>query len=131
MQIIEHPETRAVTASAGFAADAARGKRRFLPQNEIAQCQTFRDACAMAWKNRAVDALTLQMLAAHAGLYPSHVSDYFQAEPINPKGNPRRSLPADKVADVERVLGNHVLSQYLMHRGMLTIMEAVIAERTA
>ncbi|WP_454844874.1 hypothetical protein [Ralstonia thomasii] len=75
--------------------------------------------------------MTHQMLAVLADLQPQHVSDYFKAEAVNDKGNARRALPAEKIDAVERVLGNHVLTQFVVHRGMLTIMEAVIAERTA
>ena len=32
---------------------------------------------------------------------------------------------------VEAVLGNRILSQFLMYRGALTIMEAVLAQRAA
>ncbi len=118
MRVAEQPETGAGIGSKGF---FDSGKGRFLPDAEIAGCGTFRDACALAWDRRAQAGLTLQALAVLADLYPSHVSDYFQREALNSKGNPRRSLPAEKIADVERVLGNRVLSQYLMHRGALTI----------
>lgn len=128
MRVAEQPETGAGIGSQGF---FVNGKGRFLPDAEIATCSTYRDACALAWDRRTQPGLTLQALAALADLYPSHVSDYFQREALNTKGNPRRSLPAEKIADVERVLGNRILSQYLMHRGALTIMEAVLAARGA
>ncbi|MBO4120259.1 XRE family transcriptional regulator [Cupriavidus gilardii] len=128
MRVAEEPGTGVSTGPQGF---FINGKGRFLPDAEIAMCATYRDACALAWERRAQPGLTLQALAALADLYPSHVSDYFQRAALNPKGNPRRSLPADKIADVERVLGNRILSQYLMHRGALTIMEAVLAARNA
>ncbi|MDE4924343.1 helix-turn-helix transcriptional regulator [Ralstonia insidiosa] len=131
MQITEHPETRAVSPSAGFGFDPMRTGRRFLPQNEIAACQSWRDACVLAWRNRAHQGMTQQMLAALAGLHAQHMSDYFHPEALHAKGTTRRQLPVDKIKEVERVLGNHVLTQYVAHLGMLTIMEAVIAERTA
>lgn len=128
MRVAEQPGTGAGIGSQGF---FESGKGRFLSDAEIAACGTFRDACALAWDRRAQPGLTLQALAALADLYPSHVSDYFQREALNAKGNPRRALPAEKIADVERVLGNRVLSQYLMHRGALTIFEAIVAARGA
>lgn len=131
MRVAEQPETGADTGSQGFYDVRKSVRARFLTDAEIAACGTFRDACVLAWERRASAGLTLQALAVLADLYPSHVSDYFQREPANGKGNSRRSLPAEKIADVERVLGNHVLSQYLMHRGALTIMEAVWAARGA
>jgi hypothetical protein len=131
MRVADLPETGADTGSQGYHDARGAARARFLSDAEIAACGTFRDACALAWERRAHPGLTLQGLAALADLYPSHVSDYFQREAVSSKGNPRRSLPADKIADVERVLGNHVINQYLMHRGALTIMEAVWAARRA
>lgn len=102
----------------------------FLSPHLIVACKTFRDACALAWEHRANQGLTKQILAAMADLYPSHSSDYFHREKSNANGKPRRDLPAEKIADVERVLGNRAISQYLARRAMLTLMEEVIAART-
>jgi hypothetical protein len=100
-----------------------------LPNARITECKTFRDACVLAWAHRVLPGLTKQMLAAMADLHPSHVSDYFHPSATHAKGSGRRSLPADKIADVERVLGNRAISQYLAHRAGLTIMEEVIASK--
>ncbi|MFS2103595.1 XRE family transcriptional regulator [Ralstonia sp. Ralssp135] len=131
MQMNELPSGR---FPAGFAVPPAtqgEPKRRFLPDGEIAKCQTFRQACALAWKHRVLPGMTLQMLAALADLQHQHVSDYFHPEPVNSKGNARRSLPAEKIDEVERVLGNHVLTQFLVWRAQMTLMEAVLAARNA
>ena len=80
MQMNELPSGR---FPAGFVVPpAAQGepKRRFLPDVEIAKCQTFRQACALAWKHRVLPGMTLQMLAALADLQHQHVSDYFHPE---------------------------------------------------
>lgn len=131
MQMNEIPGER---SHAGFVVPSvvpAVQKRRFLPDDEISKCETFRQACALAWRHRALTGMTLQMLAALADLQHQHVSDYFHPEPVNSKGNARRSLPAEKIDEVERVLGNHVLTQFLVWRGQMTLMEAVLAARNA
>lgn len=118
-------------ASKGIPSLYVEGKGRFFPDAAIAGCGSFRDACALAWEHRANRDLTFQMLAVLAGLHHQHVGDYFNREAKTDKGNPRRALPAEKLDAVEAVLGNRILSQYLMYRGALTIMEAVIAQRAA
>ncbi|ENZ79597.1 MULTISPECIES: hypothetical protein [Ralstonia] len=131
MQMNEFPGGRAHAGVAAYPAAPGEPKRRFLPDEEIAKCRTFRDACALAWKHRAVPGMTHQMLAALADLQHQHVSDYFHTDPLNSKGNSRRPLPAEKIDEVERVLGNHVLTQFLVWRGQMTLMEAVLAARNA
>lgn len=101
----------------------------FLPSELIAECKTFRDACVLAWQHRQRPGLTKQVLAVVADLFPAHVSDYFHPSATNVKGGGRRSLPAEKIADVERVLGNRAISQFLTRRAGLTIMEEVIASK--
>lgn len=127
MRVAEQPTTGSGKGFQGYEHSAGR----FFPDTVIASCGTFRDACALAWENRANPSLTFQMLAVMAGLQNQHVGEYFQREPFNAKGNPRRPLPAEKLHAVEAVLGNRILSQYLMHRGELTIFEAVVAARGA
>jgi hypothetical protein len=61
--------------------------------------------------------MTRRTLAEFAGLYPPHVSDYFSQKPS------RRELPARCVADVERVLCNTVISQWLAWRSGLTVVQ--------
>lgn len=128
MRVAEQPETG---AGKGFQGFSTGGAGRFFPDSVIASLGTFRDACALAWEHRSNESLTFQMLAVMADLQPQHVGEYFQRDPINSKGNARRPLPAEKLHAVEAVLGNRILSQYLMHRGALTIMEAVLAARGA
>lgn len=127
MRVAEQPKTGSGKGLQGYEHTAGR----FYPDDVIASCGTFRDACALAWEHRVNQSLTFQVLAAMADLQPQHVGEYFQREPINAKGNPRRPLPAEKLYAVEAVLGNRILSQYLMHRGALTIFEAVVAARGA
>ena len=83
-----------------------------------------------AWQSRSNPHLQKRTLAELCGLYAPHVTDYFNEEAADAKGGKRRELPAEKIADVERALGNRAISQYLCRRGMLTLMEEVIAART-
>lgn len=117
-------------AGTGFQSPVASLDSRpapFLPASLIAQCRTYRDACALAWEYRANRSLTKQVLAVMADLYHQHSSDYFHRDKVNANGRARRDLPAEKIADVERALGNRAISQYLARRGMLTLMEEVLA----
>jgi len=66
-------------------------------------------------------------LAAEAGLYASHVSDF-----LNPDDKPsRRSLPAESIAAFEAVCGNSLVSQWLASRAHLTVLEELQASRAA
>jgi len=84
----------------------------FLPDELIAQCKTYRDACLLAWHHRRVEGLTKLTLAEEAGLRHNLVTDYFNEEPLDRHGKKRRELPAAAIADVEEVLGNHAISQW-------------------
>ena len=130
MQTNNSPETR---FSIGFHADAKKSPApaAFLSDAVIGQCDSFRAACVLAWEYRTSKGLTRRTLAEHCELYAPHVSDFFNPQATDAKGTRRRDLPAEKIADVERVLGNRAISQYLARRGMLTLMEEVIAARTA
>jgi hypothetical protein len=95
-------------------------QRLVLPPEAVMRIPSYRHACRLAWRLRRVR-ITQRTLAAHAGLYPSHVSDYFSVH------EERRELPARHVAPVERVLGNTVISQYLAHASKLTLLEEMQA----
>jgi len=98
-----------------------------VPRSVIHQCPTYRDAVRMAWQLKRVKNLTKRMLAAEAGLYAPHVTDYLHADD-KPS---RRDLPADKVAEFESVVGNRVVSQWLAAQSQLTVLEEFQAERMA
>lgn len=69
--------------------------------------------------------ITRRHLAEQAGLYPTHVSDYFSV-----KEN-KRELPARHISTVERVLGNTVISQYQAAQSELTVLEELQVMRKA
>lgn len=105
-----------------------QAQRLVVPPEVIMGLRTYRHACRLAWKLRAVRNLTRRTLAEDAGLYTSHVSDYFSPH------EQRRELPARHVAAVERRLGNTVISQWLAQQSQLTVLEemqATMARRRA
>lgn len=102
---------------------------RFLPDEEVAACATFRDAVWLAWENRAVRGMTKRTLAELCGLYAPHVTNFVNPEPLDTKGKKRANWPADKVDEFERVVGNRAVSQWLADRTDLTILERVIANK--
>lgn len=109
--------------------DAAFG--RFVPEALVRACRTYRDAVLLAWDHRSRKSLTQRALAEECGLYAPHVSSYLHPEPLDNKKRPRLDLPADCIDAFEEAVGNHAIRQYLNHLGRLTIMEEVIAQRTA
>lgn len=81
-----------------------------IPPQVVDRVDTYREACRMAWKLRRVRNMTRAELAKQAGLYTSHVSDYFSLH------ENRRELPARQIGAVERVLGNTLISQWVAHQ---------------
>lgn len=101
-----------------------QAQRLVLPPEVVMGLRSYRHACRMAWRLRN-PRITQRSLAELAGLYPSHVSDYFSLH------EHRRELPAKCVAAVERVLGNTTISQYLAQQSCLTVLEEIQAVRRA
>jgi hypothetical protein len=97
-----------------------------VPPEVVMNIISYRHACRLAWRvARLRYRITKRTLAELAGLYPSHVTEYFSAHP-KPKS---RDLPAEKIAPVERVLGNTIISQYLAQQSKLTVLEEMQAAR--
>lgn len=92
-------------------------QRLVVPPEVVMSIRSYRHACRLAWKLRFVRNLTRRTLAEVAGLYTSHVSDYFSVH------ENRRELPAKHIAAVEAVLGNTVISQWVAQQSKLTVME--------
>jgi hypothetical protein len=99
-------------------------QRLVVPPEVVLGLRSYRHACRLAWKLRAVR-ITHRTLAEVAGLYASHVSDYFSLH------EHRRELPARHIAAVERVLGNTVVSQWLARQAQLTVVEELHVHRRA
>lgn len=102
-----------------------QGQRLTLPPVAINALTDYRHACRMAWKLRQVKGMTRRTLAELSGLYASHVSDYFSV------CDQKRTLPADRIAAVEAILGNTAISQYLAHKSGLTVLEEMQLVRRA
>ncbi len=98
--------------------------RLVLPPEAVMNVRTYRHAGRLAWKLRN-PRITQRTLAELAGLYASHVTDYFSIRPE------RRELPARHVAAVERVLGNTAISQWLAQQSKLTVLEELQAGQRA
>jgi len=101
----------------------------FLPDAQIKECQSFRDAVRLAWRSRRIKAMTQSTLAERCGLYASHVTDYLNKDDAHDDGRARRSLPAEKIATYEAVVGNRAVTQFLVRQVELTLMEEVLAAR--
>jgi len=100
-----------------------QAQRLVVPPQVVMRIRSYRQACRLAWKLRRIRNLTRRTLAEEAGLYASHVTDYFSL------CESRRELPAKHVATVERVLGNTVISQWLAQQAQLTVLEEMQAAR--
>ena len=100
-----------------------QAQRLVVPPEVVMQIRSYRHACRLAWKLRAVRNLTRRTLAELAGLYASHVTDYFS---VNEN---KRELPAKYIAAVERVLGNTVISQWIAQQSGITVLEEMQAGR--
>ncbi|VVE07052.1 XRE family transcriptional regulator [Pandoraea sputorum] len=131
MQQSESMETQASQGVAKIDLDFSRPAKTFVPVEAINACSSYRDAVRLAWESRAHQGLTQRFLSVACALYAPHVSDYLAKDAVDSKGNRRRDLPAEKIDEFERVVGNRAVSQYLMRKAMLTIMEEVIAARAA
>ena len=101
-----------------------QAQRLVVPPQVIASIKSYRHACRLAWKIKRTR-LTQRTLAELAGLYPSHVSDYFSVHAH------RRQLPAEHIAAVEAVIGNTVISQWLAQQSHLTVLEELQAQHRA
>jgi hypothetical protein len=99
---------------------------RFLPKESIAACASFRDAVCLAWEHRALRGMTQRTLAELLEIPGSHMSNMLNKDDVDRHGKPRQDLPARKIAEFERVVGNRAVSQYLARLAALTLMEEVI-----
>jgi hypothetical protein len=116
-------------AARGLKPERDSPEPRFLPDEDVARCVSFRDAVWLAWENRAVRGMTKRTLAELCGLYAPHVTNFVNPEPFDSKGKKRADLPAEKVDEFERVVGNRAVSQWWADRVDLTILERMIANK--
>jgi predicted transcriptional regulator len=105
--------------------------RQFLDDKEISECSSVREAFRLAWKRRVRPNMKETQLAEELGISKSLVSRYLNKTDFDEHGNKRSNLPIDLVDEVERILGNKAISQWMARKGGYTIMEEVIAKRAA
>ena len=99
-----------------------QAQRLVLPPEVVMGLRSYRHACRLAWRLRRTR-MTQRTLAELAGLYASHVSEYFSVH------ERKRELPAKHIAAVELVVGNTAISQYLAQQSKLTVLEEMQAAR--
>lgn len=109
----------------GWKATAA--KPVLLYDTELVHVRSYRDAVRLAWELRSSPNMTRATLAEKIGAFAPHVSDYFHRDDLPS----RRNLPPELIDDFEWAVGNRAVTQYLMRKAGLTIMEEVIATRAA
>lgn len=123
----QHAPYRAPAPLDTSSRERAKAPVRFLPKDAISACPSFRDAVRLAWENRVQRGMTQSMLAAELQIPNSHMSGILSRTPVDRHGKARRDLPARSIAEFERLVGNHAVTQYLMRMGMLTLMEEVLS----
>lgn len=101
-----------------------QAQRLVVPAEIVMQLASYKHACRLAWKLRVIRNMTKRTLAELAGLYASHVTDYFSLH------DNKRELPARFIAVVEAILGNTVISQWVAQQSKLTVVEEIQASRT-
>ncbi len=102
-----------------------QAQRLVVPPEVVKGLHSYRHACRLAWRLRRDRRMSQRQLAEQAGLYTSHVSDYFSVHAH------RRELPARHVAVVSAIVGNMVIGQYLAQQDRLTLLEEMQAARRA
>lgn len=97
------------------------------PYALVSMAKTYRQAVRLAWASRRIHYATQRQLAAEAGLYAPHVSDYL-AQDDKPS---RRSLPAEHIPGFEAFVGNTIITQWIAAQANLTVLEELQATRAA
>lgn len=131
MTFLNHADRTAARRAPARAAPDPETRLLFLPRAEIEACETYRDACALAWRYRTRPALTTTALAIECELIQQHVSEYFHPNDRDEKGRKRRQLPADKVGRVQQELGNCAIAQWLARDMALRLVEEFFATESA
>lgn len=108
---------------------AATVPKRFAPEDQIAKCETYRDAVRLAWKCRVSPHMTQVQLAELTGIPPSHISQILNEQPCDKHGKAHKDLQAKHVTAFERAVGNHIVKQWITADGDLRILEFVMASK--
>jgi hypothetical protein len=97
---------------------------RFVDQELVRACRTYREAVKTCWHLRIRRNLTQRLLADETGLYASHVTDYISGD-----AKARRQLPAEKINAFEVSCGNRFITQWLSLQAQVTLLEPLIESR--
>lgn len=97
------------------------------PMALVTLANTYREAVRLAWRLRRVHYATQRQLAAEAGLYAPHVSDYLATD----DKPTRRSLPAEHIPAFEAFVGNTLVTQWIASKAKLTVLEELQATKAA
>lgn len=95
--------------------------------HELDQLHSYRQAVRWAWMQRKRSQMTMRALAEELGSYPSHITDFLNAD----DAPSRKSLPAEKVAAFDYAVGNTAVSQWLAMRSQLPVMVMLEDRRAA
>lgn len=96
-----------------------------VPPHALKNITTYREAVRLCWDLRRVKGMKPVDVAAHCGLVRQHISDYLN--PDDKRG--RRDLPAEAIEDFEDFCGNTAITQWLVSRAGLTLIEEMQAMR--
>ena len=98
---------------------------QLVDPQQVMLVKTYREAVRACWALRTRKHLTMRLLAAGAGLYPSHVSDYLSGDAS------KRELPAKHINAFEIECGNRLITQWMNLQAGLHVLEEVTTRRAA
>lgn len=98
---------------------------RLVAPDELAGCDTYRDAVKRCYELRRRTSMTDRQLAEECECYASHLSQYLR------DGKHQRDLPPGRIAAFEVACGNRAITQWLTAKAQLTILETFIQRRAA
>lgn len=98
-----------------------------VPPALLKQIRNYRAAVRLCWALRRAKGLRVTDLGRDHGFTRQHVSDYLNDDDLPT----RRSLPPERIHDFEDLCGNTAITQFLVARARLTVLEELQAERAA
>ena len=103
---------------------------RWLSETDVRALESYREAVIWCWKNRPRRGLNepddQAMFARLAGVHAPHMSRYVCLTTKAPM-----DLKPDLIPEFEAYTGWRGITQYLAHKAGITVMEHVIAVRSA
>lgn len=97
-----------------------------LDRSKVDACKSYREAVMLCWASRRIRNMTRSTLAERAGCSPSHVGDYIHPVSVTKHGVPKRNLPPACIAGFESACGCACITQWLVSRSGMTLLEEVI-----